>query len=217
MRAILKALGLTIWSAIGILLTVIVVVAAFEVAAKYRASGVFDLEKETNTQPVEARTQDSAASVALPARAPEAPVQEVVPQAAQTDCANAPPVALDAPQLARLGRLLDSSDAAKADSGDAFVRLGEKYYGFGEYELAIASIQRGLEKGHVTHLDEAYVYLGRSEVATGDLDTARDAFGKLKDVPDISPNVVNLWTLYADMLSAKTEPVTAAECRKDGA
>jgi len=55
-----------------------------------------------------------------------------------------------------------------------------------DYELAIASIERGLKKGGVTQLDEAYVYLGLSKQAIGDMDGARNAFGKLKDVPGIS-------------------------------
>jgi hypothetical protein len=49
-------------------------------------------------------------------------------------------------------------------------------------------------------LDDAYVYLGRSEVAVGNISDARKAFAKLKDVPDISPRVLFLWELYADTL-----------------
>jgi len=66
------------------------------------------------------------------------------------------------------------------------------------YELAIASIERGLKKGGIVHLDEAYVYLGRSKQAVGDIEGARNAFSKLKDVPGISPRVLRLWTLYAE-------------------
>ena len=222
MRAILKALGLTIWGAIGIGLSLIFIIIAFEIVVKYRTSSAFDLEKESNSEPGQSQTAGSAASIALPDRAPDLRVQEIVPRAAEeTDCANAlgmPRIALDAAQRARLARLLDNTVAAKAESGDAFVRLGEKYYGFGEYELAIASIERGLEKGHVAHLEDAYVYLGRSEVAIGDLDAARDAFAKLQDVPNISESVLQLWTLYAEMLSpnSKSGTVPAAECRKSG-
>jgi len=89
-------------------------------------------------------------------------------------------------------------EAAKAQSGQPFVRLGELYYGFDDYAHAITSIQRGLDKGKVVHLDEAYVYLGLSEQAVGDLEEARQAFAKLKDVPGISPHVLLLWTLYEE-------------------
>ena len=70
--------------------------------------------------------------------------------------------------------------------------------GLENYELAIASIERGLRKGGIVHLDEAYVYLGLSKQAVGDIDGARNAFSKLKDVPGISPRVLRLWTLYAE-------------------
>jgi tetratricopeptide (TPR) repeat protein len=70
--------------------------------------------------------------------------------------------------------------------------------GLKNYELAIASIERGLRKGGVVHLDEAYVYLGLSKQAVGDIEGARNAFSKLKDVPGISPRVLRLWTLYAE-------------------
>jgi len=70
--------------------------------------------------------------------------------------------------------------------------------GLKNYELAIASIERGLRKGGIVHLDEAYVYLGLSKQAVGDIEGARNAFSKLKDVPGISPRVLRLWTLYAE-------------------
>jgi tetratricopeptide (TPR) repeat protein len=222
MRAILKALGLTIWGAIGIGLSLILLIVAVEVVMKYRTSRAFDLEEESNSQTSRSQTADSAASMALPDRAPDLHVQEAVPRVAEeTDCENAPGtprIALDAAQRARLARVFDNTAAVQEESGDAFVGLGERYYGFGEYELAIASIERGLEKGHVAHLENAYVYLGRSEVAIGDLDAARDAFAKLQEVPNISSGVLRLWTLYAEMLSphSKSGTVPAAECRKSG-
>jgi tetratricopeptide (TPR) repeat protein len=131
-----------------------------------------------------------------------------------------PRIVLDSAQRARIDQLLNKTEAAKADTGGPFVRLGELYYGFGEYELAIASIQLGLKKGQIAHLDEAYVYLGRAEQAVGDLEEARNAFSKLKDVPGISPRVFRLWTLYAEtQLSASTSQSASEneECRKMGA
>jgi tetratricopeptide (TPR) repeat protein len=227
-RSILKALGLTIWGAIAVLLSLIFIIVAFQVAMKYRASrSAFDFDKALNDESAQSQSESSVGSVSLPDRAPDLRVPQIVPQgvpgvAEKTDCADGrgiPHFALDSPQRTRLARLLDSSEAAKAESGNAFIRLGEMYYGFGEYELAVAAIERGLEKGHVGHLEEAYVYLGRSEVAIGDLDAAREAFAKLKDVPDISPRVLKLWTLYAAM-QLSTSKVRSApdgtECQKAG-
>lgn len=130
---------------------------------------------------------------------------------------NIPRIVLDPAQKARIDRLLSKTDAAKAESGGPLVRLGELYYGFGEYELAIASIQLGLSKGQIAHLDEAYVYLGRAEQDVGDFEEARNAFNKLKDVPGISPRVLRLWTLYAEtQLSTPTARSTSenGECPK---
>jgi len=125
-----------------------------------------------------------------------------------------PRIVLDAAQKERMARLLNTlnvraqadrkrlpqleEEAATAQSGEPYVRLGELYYGFGDYAPTITAIQRGLDKGKVVHLDEAYVYLGLSEQAVGDLEEARKAFAKLKDVPGISPRVLLLWTLYAE-------------------
>jgi tetratricopeptide (TPR) repeat protein len=125
-----------------------------------------------------------------------------------------PRIVLDTAQRERMARLLNAlkvraqadrerlplfeAEAAKSESGGPYVRLGELYYGFADYAHAITSIQRGLDKGKVVHLDEAYVYLGLSEQAVGDLEEARKAFAKLKDVPGISPRVLLLWTLYAE-------------------
>jgi tetratricopeptide (TPR) repeat protein len=132
---------------------------------------------------------------------------------------NKPRIVLSSAEKTRIDLLLNKSEAAKAESGGPFVRLGELYYGFGQYELAIAALLRGLEKGHVPHLDEAYVYLGRSEQAVGDLDAARNAFAQLKEVPGISPNVLRLWTLYAQTQLSSTKVRSApdgTECRRAG-
>jgi tetratricopeptide (TPR) repeat protein len=94
------------------------------------------------------------------------------------------------------------ADAALSKSGDLDVKLGELYFGFGEYDLAITAIKRGLEKGNVTHLDDAYVYLGRSDVAVRNFTDARSAFAQLKKVANISPKVAHLWELYGDTLPA---------------
>jgi tetratricopeptide (TPR) repeat protein len=131
-----------------------------------------------------------------------------------------PLIVLDSAQRARINQLLNRTEAAKANSGGPFVRLGELYYGFHEYELAIVAIQRGLNKGQIAHLDDAYVYLGLAEQAVGDLEEARKAFAKLKNVPDISPRVLRLWTLYAEtqLSASKFESATEnGECQKNSA
>jgi len=120
------------------------------------------------------------------------------------------------PQKERTNRLLNSlktraeadkkglaqldAEATKNAAGELDVKLGEVYYGFGDYQNAITSITRGLQKGQIKHLDEAYVYLGRSQAALKNTADAKRAFGGLKTVQNISPRVLKLWELYADTL-----------------
>jgi hypothetical protein len=91
-------------------------------------------------------------------------------------------------------------EAKKNPAGELDVKLGEVYYGVGDYQNAVTAINRGLQKGQVKHLDEAYVYLGRSQVALKSNADAKKAFAGLKTVPNISPRVLKLWELYADTL-----------------
>jgi hypothetical protein len=101
----------------------------------------------------------------------------------------------------RKGLPQEAAEASKSAAGELSVKLGEVYYGFGDYQKAADAINQGLQKGQVKHLDEAYVYLGLSEVQLKNNAEAKKAFAKLKDVPNISPRVLKLWTLYASTLS----------------
>ncbi len=94
------------------------------------------------------------------------------------------------------------AEAAKNPAGELSVKLGEVYYGAGDYQNAVAAIGRGLQKGQVKHPEEAYVYLGRAQVALKNLPEAKKAFGSLKSVPNVSPRVLRLWELYAEKLGS---------------
>ncbi len=93
------------------------------------------------------------------------------------------------------------TEAAENPAGELGVKLGEVYYGFGEYQNTVTAINKGLQKGQINHLDDAYVYLGRSDVALKDMDSARAAFANLKTVSNISPRVLRLWDLYAETIA----------------
>jgi tetratricopeptide (TPR) repeat protein len=93
------------------------------------------------------------------------------------------------------------AEAAKNPSGDLSVKTGEVHYGFGDYAGAITAINAGIQKGQIKHIDEAYVYLGRSQVAQKNIADAKKAFGQLKGAPGVSPRVVKLWELYAETIS----------------
>jgi tetratricopeptide (TPR) repeat protein len=93
------------------------------------------------------------------------------------------------------------AEATKNPAGELDVKLGEVYYGTGDYQGAVTAINRGIGKGQIKHLDEAYVYLGRSQVALKNNADAKKAFTGLKAVPNISPRVLKLWELYGETLS----------------
>jgi len=95
-----------------------------------------------------------------------------------------------------------AAEAAKSPSGDLSVKLGEVYYGFGDYQNAVTAINAGLQKGGVKHPEDAYVYLGLSQAGLKNYADAKKAFAQLKTVPTLSPKILRLWLLYADRLGA---------------
>jgi tetratricopeptide (TPR) repeat protein len=92
------------------------------------------------------------------------------------------------------------AEASKNSAGELDTKLGEVYFGSGDYQNAVTAINRGLQKGQIKHLDEAYVYLGRSQVALKNFADAKKAFTGLKTVTNISPRVLKLWELYAETI-----------------
>jgi tetratricopeptide (TPR) repeat protein len=94
-------------------------------------------------------------------------------------------------------------EAETSRGGELDLKLGELYYGFGDYQKAVDAITRGLRKHPVAHLDEAYVYLGLAEQKLDNIAEALRAFARLKGVPNVSPRILRLWTLYADTLADK--------------
>jgi tetratricopeptide (TPR) repeat protein len=102
----------------------------------------------------------------------------------------------------RKGLAQEDAEAAKSPAGELDVKLGEVYYGFGDYQKVVDVISRGIQKGQIKHLDEAYVYLGLAQAQLKDFAGAKRTFASLKIVPDISPRVMKLWTLYAEKLGS---------------
>jgi len=92
------------------------------------------------------------------------------------------------------------AEAQKNPAGELAVKVGEVHYGFGDYPGAVTLINAGIQKGQVKHLDEAYIYLGRSLAAEKNYADAKKAFAQLKTVPNISPRVLKLWDLYSEKL-----------------
>jgi outer membrane protein assembly factor BamD (BamD/ComL family) len=98
------------------------------------------------------------------------------------------------------GQAQFETEAAKNPAGELDVKLGEVYFGSGDYQNAVTAINRGIGKGQIKHLDEAYVYLGRAEAQLKATADAKKAFSGLKTVPNVSPRVLRLWDLYSEKL-----------------
>jgi outer membrane protein assembly factor BamD (BamD/ComL family) len=94
------------------------------------------------------------------------------------------------------------AEATKNAAGQLDMKLGEVYFGAGDYQGAVTAINRGIGKGQIKQMDEAYVYLGRAQVALKNTAEAKKAFTGLKSVPNVSPRVLKLWELYGDKLGS---------------
>ena len=85
------------------------------------------------------------------------------------------------------------------------MKLGEVYYGFGDYQKAADAINQGLQKGQVKHQDEAYVYLGLADVAAQEQLGGQEGLWRTsRTYPNISPRVLKLWELYSATLGTTT-------------
>jgi hypothetical protein len=92
------------------------------------------------------------------------------------------------------------AEASRNPAGQLDVKLGEIYFGAGDYQDASAALTRGLGKGQIKQPDEAYVYLGRYWIAQNETKEAKNAFAQLKTLPNASARVLRLWNLYADTI-----------------
>jgi hypothetical protein len=94
------------------------------------------------------------------------------------------------------------AEASKNAAGQLDMKLGEVYFGAGDYQNTVTAITRALGKSGIKQMDEAYVYLGRAQAALKNIPEAKKAFEKLKTVPNISPRVLKLFELYSDKLGS---------------
>lgn len=100
------------------------------------------------------------------------------------------------------GQTQFDAEASKNAAGELDVKLGEVYFGAGDYANAVTAINRGIGKGGIKHADEAYVYLGRSYAALKNTADAKKAFLGLKSVPNVNPRVLKIWELYGEKLGS---------------
>jgi tetratricopeptide (TPR) repeat protein len=85
-------------------------------------------------------------------------------------------------------------DAEKATAGQAEVGLGQAYLSYGQFDEAIAALERGIKKGGVTDMDEANISLGIAYLRKGQKEQARTAFKAVKTESKWT-DLAELWVL----------------------
>jgi tetratricopeptide (TPR) repeat protein len=95
---------------------------------------------------------------------------------------------------ASFGAMQKAADSA--NGGDADVKLGEEYWGFGRYSDAISTIQNGIKKG-VTDKANAQIRLGLAYMGAGQRDAAVRAFNTVTKDDGNQQVIAHLWSIYA--------------------
>ncbi|HEX3675260.1 MAG TPA: hypothetical protein VHU87_13385 [Rhizomicrobium sp.] len=86
--------------------------------------------------------------------------------------------------------------ADAAPTGDADIRLGQEYWGFGKGSDAVSAVQAGIKKG-TTDPGNAQITLGQAYLAAGQKQAAINAFNKVGKDDGDWPVIARLWSLYA--------------------
>jgi hypothetical protein len=89
-----------------------------------------------------------------------------------------------------------ASEAEAAHDGLAWVKLGEAYASYGQYDKAIAAFQKGLQKGGLKHPDDARLHLGIACLGAGQKDKAAAALNSVAG-NDGTRELAQLWLLTA--------------------
>ena len=88
--------------------------------------------------------------------------------------------------------------AAASPQGLAEMQLGEVLMSSGQTEKAMAAAKRALQKGGLADTDDAWMLIGRGQIAKKDGAEARKAFSRVKG-KELS-SIARLWTIYASKL-----------------
>jgi len=89
-----------------------------------------------------------------------------------------------------------ATEAAKQTNGEIDVKLGESYYTYGRYDEAIASLQKGIEKGGLKDAADAQTTLGLVLWTAGKKPEAIAAFEKAAAAGGAGGQVAHTWSLY---------------------
>jgi tetratricopeptide (TPR) repeat protein len=89
-------------------------------------------------------------------------------------------------------------DAGNAASGDALVQVGVAYMTYGQLDKAVADISKGIAKGMLKNVDEAYLELGMAQLKAKNNAEAVRSFEKVASsgTPEYG-RLGKLWALHA--------------------
>ena len=88
--------------------------------------------------------------------------------------------------------------AAASPRGLESVQLAEVFMSYGQTDKALATAQQGLKKGGLPDTDDAWMLIGRANVAKKNGAEARKAFAQVKG-KDLG-SIARLWGIYAAKL-----------------
>jgi hypothetical protein len=95
----------------------------------------------------------------------------------------------------------EEAEAFTGSGVDLLAKLGEQYYGFGDYQKAAATLDQALQRGQVSHVDETLAYLGLAEMHLKRIAEAKKTFSSISAASNASARVSSLWRLYADTIT----------------
>ena len=87
----------------------------------------------------------------------------------------------------------EEAEAFTGSGVDLLAKLGEQYYGFGDYQKAAATLDQALQRGQVSHVDETLAYLGLAEMHLKRIAEAKKTFSSISAASNASARVSSLW------------------------
>ena len=87
--------------------------------------------------------------------------------------------------------------AAKAQSGELYIRLAQSYINLESWQNATVALTRGIEKGNLKRPDTAYVMLGMARFNQNQLDLSKNAFQKASE-DKRSRKTAEQWLAYVE-------------------
>lgn len=89
-----------------------------------------------------------------------------------------------------------ATEAAKQMNGEVDIKLGESYMTYGRNDEAVASLQKGIEKGGLKDASDAQTTLGIALFNAGKKAEALAAFQKAETTKSPAASVAHVWSLY---------------------